>query len=227
MGVTTKRLADGPSDGLAGEIVLGRPKTAAHDDDVATSRRRPDDADEPGEVVTYGMPIVEVYTDSRELLGYVGSIRIRDLAQQKLGADSDDFRFQVCDSAFRGEASGPWIGRRATGSRAQSPLRDSRANTRILAIISDPQNPVNCGMPAGEGRGQRWRGGRTPESPRRHGERRDSGTAGTATKGSEEHGETGHGVTGTAPVTMLMHRGVIRCPINGFGTSEICIVILH
>ncbi len=77
-------------DGLAGDVVLGGPEPAAHDDAVAAGQRRAQGQRDAVVVVAHGLVEMGRHAVGRQVLAQPGGIGVGDLAQQQLGPDRHD-----------------------------------------------------------------------------------------------------------------------------------------
>ena len=77
-------------DGLPGDVVLGRPEPAAHDDAVAAGQRRAQGQGDAVVVVADGLVEVGGHAVGGQVLAQPGGVGVGDLAQQQLGADRHD-----------------------------------------------------------------------------------------------------------------------------------------
>ena len=88
--VEVERYAEHLGDGLAGDVVLGRPQPAAADDGVASGQGLADGGDDPGLVVADLDLEVGVDAGQGQLLADPGRVGVDHLAEQQLGADGQD-----------------------------------------------------------------------------------------------------------------------------------------
>ena len=77
-------------DGLPGDVVLGGPEPAAHDDAVAAGQRRAQGQRDAVVVVPHGLVEVGGNAVGGQVLAQPGGVGVGDLAQQQLGAHRDD-----------------------------------------------------------------------------------------------------------------------------------------
>ena len=73
-------------DGLPGDVVLGGPEAAAHDDAVAAGQRGAQGEHDAVVVVPDGLVEVGGHAVGGQVLAQPGGVGVGDLAQQQLGA---------------------------------------------------------------------------------------------------------------------------------------------
>ena len=77
-------------DGIPGDVVLGGPEPAAHDDAVAAGQRRAQREHDAVLVVADRLVKMGGHTVRGQVLAQPGGVGVGDLAQQQLGADRHD-----------------------------------------------------------------------------------------------------------------------------------------
>src|SRR5690606_33366910 len=91
--------AHDPGDGVAGDVVLGRPEPTADDHRGGAGQRELEGADDALEVVAHDLAVGVVDAGQGQLLADPGRVGVDDLAEQQLGADRHDL------TAHRGTSS--------------------------------------------------------------------------------------------------------------------------
>src|SRR4029077_4027926 len=77
-------------DGLPGDVVVGGPEAAAHEDGVGSGEGGPQPVHDAGVVVAHLGLEQAVDAVGGQLLADPGRVRVHDLAEQELGADGQD-----------------------------------------------------------------------------------------------------------------------------------------
>jgi hypothetical protein len=79
-------------DRLPGDVVLGRPQPPGRKHDVGPPEGRLQGRCHPAEVVAHRGLLEQIQAEGGQLAGNVGGVRVDNLAQEKLRADTHDLR---------------------------------------------------------------------------------------------------------------------------------------